>query len=70
MMGDDAAAARRGGMSEEEAKKGSSCLAGFAKNYLPILFNAASTVSVLEREQVLLAIAEYALITERAHLNR
>jgi len=56
-------------ISKDVAEKGSATLAGFAKNFLPILFNAASTVPVNERPLLLDIISEYSQIAEPARLT-
>ena len=56
-------------LSPQDAQRGLAALAGFAKNFLPILFNAASAVEVDQRPQLLEIIAEYALISEPSRLT-
>ncbi|EKX52346.1 hypothetical protein GUITHDRAFT_134032 [Guillardia theta CCMP2712] len=56
-------------LSAEEAAASLTCLASFAKNYLPILFNTISSSSQEERPLLLETVGEYAKITESSRLN-
>lgn len=56
-------------VSPDLAARSTAALAGFAKNFLPILFNAASTAPVNERPLLLEVISEYAQIAEPTRLT-
>ena len=56
-------------VTAEAAARGTAAIASFAKNFLPILFNAASTVPIAERPLLLETICEYAQITEAPRLT-
>ena len=56
-------------VSPELAARSTATLTSFAKNFLPILFNAASTATVTERPLLLEVISEYAQIAEPGRLT-
>jgi len=56
-------------VSPEAAARGTATIASFSKNFLPILFNAASTAPIAERPLLLETICEYAQVTEAPRLT-
>ncbi len=69
MDGGAAGGAGPGGLDKEAGRAGLAAVAGFAKNFLPLLFNACASAPAAQRPALLDAIRAYARVTDPARLG-